>query len=171
MAHNLVPDRRPRPVIEPGGQHAIDAIGVPVAEMDHQLVARVGSDARNGRVADDAGNHAKGVKVTAVAEARAIGQPAPGTKLIALALVAGDVSTEPALSLGKEATDLPLRVLPATPRRWRDGDDDPAPIVDRDTEAPRPRRPSQRVLDHTTGQARDGPGLVNGRHTGTIAGR
>jgi hypothetical protein len=114
---------------------------------DQQFVLRIAAGPLDGRLAMGTGHRhdTDSVQLAPVMDPRAILGPAERGDLGSLAVATREVPQHPCLALAEERIDAGIPIQPAPPRRAGDAHDEPAPLVDRDPQAPRPGTSSEHV--------------------------
>ena len=158
-------DVGPRPRPEPGLEHG--AHRTTVARRDpHDQGRLVDADHAGHRRAAGARSRdeVQPVEVAAVAEARAVLEPAPGGEDRPVRGLAREMAAQPRLARGEERHDVALGVAPARPPARGHRHDHAAVRVDDDAQRARPRGAAERVVERAAGEVGDGRGLGRGDH-------
>jgi hypothetical protein len=148
-------DRQLRLMAEPTLQDAVDPVAIPRDQRHVKLEARRGHDPAHRRPTARRRRDSQPVELAAVADRRAVGQPASSHQLGTFARDPIQMAPDPALAIPEERVDPCLGVGPAATCRRRDGDDETEVRVDRDPEMTRSSRVAKNVLER--GAQRDRP--------------
>jgi hypothetical protein len=161
---DLAFDLDSRARFQPRLEHGRDGSTIRCGEAHNDLVLLGATNTFDGRPSSTrvGWQDPQAMQLPAKADLRPISKTTARRERGQVACVAVKVPSQPGLALDQEGSNMPFRVRPASTARCRDSHDH-APIrADHDTQATRPGRAPERVVERPAGELDDGGGLGDG---------